>query len=234
MAKEKEKEKEKEKGLKSWPIYLYVPNLIGYARIMANIVAFGLCFANKNIFTALYFVSFVCDELDGRFARMLNQASTFGAVLDMVTDRVSTAALLVVLSHLYRPCFAFFLGLLALDIASHWLQMYSTFLSSKTSHKDVKDSKSWLVKNYYQHRPFMGYCCIGAEVLYLILYLLAEDEPASVIKVFMAALKRKSPLMFLSLLALPGWAIKQIVNVAQLKTAADICVMYDLRRNEKP
>ena len=31
--------------------------------------------------------SFVCDELDGRFARMLNQSSVFGAVLDMVTDR---------------------------------------------------------------------------------------------------------------------------------------------------
>ena len=31
--------------------------------------------------------SFVCDELDGRFARMLNQSSVYGAVLDMVTDR---------------------------------------------------------------------------------------------------------------------------------------------------
>ncbi|GLJ07556.1 hypothetical protein SUGI_0069620 [Cryptomeria japonica] len=224
----------KEKGLKSWPIYLYVPNLIGYARIVANIIAFGESFSNKNLFAALYFISFVCDELDGRFARMLNQASTFGAVLDMVTDRVSTAALLVVLSHLYRPCFAFFLALLALDIASHWLQMYSTFLSSKTSHKDVKDSKSWLVKVYYQHRLFMGYCCIGAEVLYLVLYLISEDQPHGVIKVFMAGIKQKSPLMLLGLLALPGWAIKQIVNVVQLKTAADICVLYDLERNQRP
>lgn len=31
--------------------------------------------------------SFVCDELDGRFARKFNQTSTLGAVLDMVTDR---------------------------------------------------------------------------------------------------------------------------------------------------
>ena len=30
---------------------------------------------------------FVCDDLDGRFARMLNQTSTLGIVLDMVTDR---------------------------------------------------------------------------------------------------------------------------------------------------
>jgi len=144
--------------LKSWPIYLYVPNLIGYARILANIVAFGECFANKKLFTALYFVSFVCDELDGRFARMLNQASTFGAVLDMVTDRV----------------------------------------------------------------------------LYLILYELAESPSDSVVKVFMAALNQKSPLMLLGLLALPGWAIKQIVNVVQIKTAADTCVLYDLNRSQRP
>ena len=31
--------------------------------------------------------SFVCDELDGRFARKFGQTSTLGAVLDMVTDR---------------------------------------------------------------------------------------------------------------------------------------------------
>ena len=31
--------------------------------------------------------SFVCDELDGRFARLLHQTSTLGIVLDMVTDR---------------------------------------------------------------------------------------------------------------------------------------------------
>jgi len=227
-------ERGRDMKLKSWPIYLYVPNLIGYARILANIVAFGECFSNKKLFTALYFVSFVCDELDGRFARMLNQASTFGAVLDMVTDRVSTAALLVVLSHLYKPCFMFFLGMLALDIASHWLQMYSTFLSSKTSHKDVKDNKSWLMKVYYQRRLFMGYCCISAEVLYLILYELAENPSDSVVKVFMAALKKKSPLMLLGLLALPGWAIKQIVNLVQIKTAAETCVLYDLNRSQRP
>lgn len=34
-----------------------------------------------------YALSFVCDDLDGRFARALGQTSTLGAVLDMVTDR---------------------------------------------------------------------------------------------------------------------------------------------------
>jgi len=34
---------------------------------------------------------FVCDELDGRAARTFDQTSTFGAVLDMVTDRSAPA-----------------------------------------------------------------------------------------------------------------------------------------------
>lgn len=87
-----------------------------------------------------------------------------------------------------------FLSLLALDFASHWLQMYrysllqhklfiqllriivlglpgisylihSTFLSGKASHKDVNDSTSWLFRLYYGNRMFMGYCCVSCEVI---------------------------------------------------------------------
>ena len=42
-------------------------------------------------YIAVLCCSFVCDELDGRFARMLNQMSTLGGVLDMVTDRQGPA-----------------------------------------------------------------------------------------------------------------------------------------------
>ncbi|KAK9682855.1 hypothetical protein RND81_10G101700 [Saponaria officinalis] len=129
-------------------IYLYVPNIIGYIRVLMNCAAFAICYSHKGIFAVLYFVSFVCDGIDGWFARKLNQVSTLGAVLDMVTDRISTACLLVLLSQIYRPVLIF-LSLLALDIASHWFQMYSTFLSGKASHKDVKDSSSWLFRAYY-------------------------------------------------------------------------------------
>ncbi|KAH8963546.1 hypothetical protein BDL97_04G018200 [Sphagnum fallax] len=217
----------------SWPIYLYVPNLIGYARILANATAFGVAFTNKDLFVTLYFISFVCDELDGRFARMLNQTSTFGAVLDMVTDRVSTAALLVLLTHFYKPWYGLFLGLLALDISSHWLQMYSTFLSSKTSHKDMGDSKSTLLRLYYHNRYFMGYCCIGAEVAYLLLYMLATDDAGgNPLQVTIQAISAKTIFGVLLLASLPGCVIKQLVNVVQIKTAADLCVNYDIQKQK--
>ncbi|CAM6046902.1 unnamed protein product [Sphagnum compactum] len=222
----------------SWPIYLYVPNLIGYARILANATAFGVAFTNKDLFVTLYFISFVCDELDGRFARMLNQTSTFGAVLDMVTDRVSTAALLVLLTHFYKAWYGLFLGLLALDISSHWLQMYSTFLSSKTSHKDMGDSKSTLLRLYYHNRYFMGYCCIGAEVLMIPLlseclgFLLNNRSLLECGQVTIQAISAKTIFGLLLLASLPGCVIKQLVNVVQIKTAADLCVNYDIQKQK--
>uniref|UniRef100_M1B6Y0 Phosphatidylinositol synthase n=1 Tax=Solanum tuberosum TaxID=4113 RepID=M1B6Y0_SOLTU len=54
-------------------VYLYIPNIIGYLRILMNCVAFAVCFVDKKLFSLLYFVSFVCDALDGWFARKFNQ-----------------------------------------------------------------------------------------------------------------------------------------------------------------
>ncbi|WMV40388.1 hypothetical protein MTR67_033773 [Solanum verrucosum] len=368
-------------------VYLYIPNIIGYLRILMNCVAFAVCFVDKKLFSLLYFVSFVCDALDGWFARKFNQefdrygmslilqmgpkliihkskalascevwllyasfarhtamgtitghqlveccgmtefdgicnpigrkhrggtvgkpfpavqaniflnnesgsnktgvrelcikgpssfrnigsylsqlgnhlpmiASTFGAVLDMVTDRVSTACLLVILSQVYRPGLVF-LSLLALDISSHWLQMYSTFLVGKTSHKDVKDSSSWLFRLYYGNRMFMGYCCVSCEVtisinsgklrnsscihncylilvliyqvLYITLFLLTRKETDSLIDVLVNTATASWIYLVLLALLLFGWAIKQFVNVIQMKTAADACVLYDMNKKQ--
>ncbi|KAL9253352.1 CDP-diacylglycerol--inositol 3-phosphatidyltransferase 1-like protein [Drosera capensis] len=212
-------------------IYLYIPNIIGYIRVLMNCVAFAISSSHKTLFVSLYFTSFVCDALDGWFARRYNQVSTFGAVLDMVTDRISTACLLVLLSQIYRPGLIF-LSLLALDIGSHWLQMYSTFLAGKSSHKDVKDSSNWLFRLYYGNRIFMAYCCISCEVLYIILFLLARGQNDVLLDALVISGRQSLPLSFLVVFVLLGWAIKQTVNVIQLKTAADACVLYDINRKQ--
>ncbi|KAG8364414.1 hypothetical protein BUALT_Bualt19G0126300 [Buddleja alternifolia] len=197
-------------------VYLYVPNIIGYVRILMNCYAFAICFKDKYLFSILYFVSFVCDALDGWFARKLNQVSTFGAVLDMVTDRPGLI----------------FLSLLALDIGSHWLQMYSSFLVGKSSHKDVKDSSSWLFRLYYGNRKFMGYCCVSCEVLYILLFLLAKNETENVVDVLMGAAAESWLYFTLLALILIGWAIKQLINLIQMKTASDACILYDIGKKQ--
>eukprot|EP00850_Spirogloea_muscicola_P014384 SM000103S09476 [mRNA] locus=s103:110662:114147:- [translate_table: standard] len=254
-------------------IYLYVPNLIGYARILINVAAFAHAFSDKAVFVSLYLLSFVLDYFDGLFARLLKQSSTLGQVLDMVTDsltvcrsivggrgRVSTAALLVVLTHLYKSWFGVLVLLLGLDIASHWLQMFSSLLSSKLTHKDVADNESAILRLYYTFRPFMGYCCIGAEVFYLSLYLLddpyyhkgfshipipspANNCPFSIkhsilVTLFLCslsdvdvpALHSTGIVALLAYISLPGCLIKQLVNIAQAKSAADAIVQFDINK----
>ncbi|KAK6781616.1 hypothetical protein RDI58_019412 [Solanum bulbocastanum] len=110
--------------------------------------------------------------------------------------------------------------------------MYSTFLVGKTSHKDVKDSSSWLFRLYYGNRMFMGYCCVSCEVLYITLFLLARKETESLIEVLVNTATASWIYLVLLALLLFGWAIKQFVNVIQMKTAADACVLYDMNKKQ--
>ncbi|XP_022683806.1 probable CDP-diacylglycerol--inositol 3-phosphatidyltransferase 2 isoform X1 [Setaria italica] len=175
--------------------------------------------------------SFVLDGVDGWFARKFNQASTFGSVLDMVTDRVSTACLLALLSQCYKPGLIF-LMLLGLDITSHWFQMYSSLLSGKTSHKDVKHTNNWLLKLYYGYRPFMAFCCVSCEVLYIILFLFADEKSTSLLSVCRVVMKQSPLIVLVFISTLVGWAVKQVSNITQMKTAADTCVEFDPKHSK--
>jgi CDP-diacylglycerol--inositol 3-phosphatidyltransferase len=124
------------------PVALYTPNLIGYVRVLSGLASFLYAFGGASQpgaqnFVYLYAFSYALDALDGVAARRFKQESTFGAVLDMVTDRVCTAGLLAALAAAYggaagdalvepnaRLMQAVCVWLLMLDVGSHWLQMY--------------------------------------------------------------------------------------------------------------
>lgn len=81
-------------------VLIYIPNLIGYGRIIFTLTSLILMILAPSqwiISIALYVSSFVGDLFDGMAARRYNQTSTFGGLMDMVTDRCSTTGLLCVL-----------------------------------------------------------------------------------------------------------------------------------------
>lgn len=81
-------------------ILLYLPNLIGYTRILLSITSLTLMIFSPTSYilsSVLYLSSFIGDLFDGMVARKYNQTSTFGGLMDMVTDRCSTTGLLCVL-----------------------------------------------------------------------------------------------------------------------------------------
>jgi CDP-diacylglycerol--inositol 3-phosphatidyltransferase len=90
----------------------------------------------------------------------------------MVTDRVATNALVVILSHLYPSYIVWFLMLCCLDLASHWMRMYSSFVSGSKSHKDANQVRDGtLLTLYYTNRIVLGLVCMGNEAFYVLLYV---------------------------------------------------------------
>jgi hypothetical protein len=76
-------------------VFLFWPNIIGYWRIVLAIASLYYMNLHPRTCSLLYSVSCLLDALDGYAARYLDQSTRFGAVLDMVTDRCTTACLLV-------------------------------------------------------------------------------------------------------------------------------------------
>lgn len=127
----------------------------------------------------LYSVSCLLDALDGYAARYFEQSTRFGAVLDMVTDRCTTACLIVFLSTAFPRWAIIFQGLVALDLASHYMHMYATLAmgGAETSHKAVDRSRSWLLNLYYTNKTVLFIFCALNELFFIALYLLSFSSP---------------------------------------------------------
>lgn len=72
---------------------LYIPNVIGYLRIILLVACYFYKDHQFEKFAILYFISFCLDYFDGLTARAFKQCSRFGGLLDMLTDRMGTLVL---------------------------------------------------------------------------------------------------------------------------------------------
>lgn len=126
----------------------------GYARIILAIASLYYMPLHPRTCSLLYSISCLLDALDGLAARYFQQSTRFGAVLDMVTDRCTTACLLVFLSSAWPRWALLFQGLISLDLASHYMHMYATLTmaGSGQSHKKVDQSRSRILYLYYNNK----------------------------------------------------------------------------------
>ncbi|CAG0883544.1 unnamed protein product [Cyprideis torosa] len=106
-------------------IFLFIPNLIGYMRIILAVFAILVMQLSHQLTFWAYFISALLDAVDGHAARTYNQSTKFGAMLDQLTDRCCTLALCMVLCALY-PTFAFFFQFVSIiDISCHWIHLHA-------------------------------------------------------------------------------------------------------------
>jgi CDP-diacylglycerol--inositol 3-phosphatidyltransferase len=225
----------KKRPISSVDVLIYVPNLIGYARVLSALIGFLIMICAPTFWLVgilLYLLNFVGDLFDGWAARKFNQCSSFGGVLDMVTDRCSTAGLLFLLAGEFGPVDALlllpvyrisFLLLMLLDVSSHWVQMHST-LALGVHHKSVEGNKrkSFLVRWFYKYYWFFGYLCVGAEFTYMLLYAHLHMIVTSSTSVAISAM-----LKVLLAVCIPGCIMKQFVNIAQLVSSCRAIAQHD-------
>jgi CDP-diacylglycerol--inositol 3-phosphatidyltransferase len=159
-------------------ILLYVPNLIGYARVILLFMCYFVMIKNYLLAILFYSVSSLLDAFDGYYARKLNQSSKFGGLLDMLTDRAATTCLIMCLCYFY-PEWIFALQLwVFLDITSHWAHQLASVFRGEQSHKSTaKDTKrNIILRLYYTSRPFLFFMCAMNETYFSCLYLLHFTE----------------------------------------------------------
>jgi len=153
-------------------VFLFIPNLIGYARIFLAILACLVMQNSPGIAIWSYLISALLDAVDGHAARFFNQSTKFGAMLDQLTDRCGTACLMMMLAVFY-PSYAFFFQMsMVVDISMHWIHLHTSLMGGKTSHKNMTTEDPYLLRVYYTSKPVLFTMCCGNEVFYMTMYLL--------------------------------------------------------------
>ncbi|XP_065324687.1 CDP-diacylglycerol--inositol 3-phosphatidyltransferase-like [Gordionus sp. m RMFG-2023] len=209
---------------KSDNIYIFIPNLLGYIRIILAIFSIWFMPYDYKKAIILYVSSELLDAFDGYAARYFKQSTHFGAMLDMLTDRCCTLVLLTVLCSFY-PRWAFLFQLsICLDICSHWIHIYSSSLVGKT-HKTISPSGNRFMKIYYSSRVLLFCMCAGNELFYASLYLLNFNLGPKVMGI---------PCWLLMLyMTLPICIAKTILNLIQMIKACQFIVDYDVSERTK-
>ena len=193
-------------------VFLFVPNIIGYIRILLLGFSFHYMLSDYKLALLLYSTSCLLDAFDGLAARLFNQSSVFGGMLDMLTDRVSTMCLLMTLGHLYPKYFFVIQLLLAIDIVSHWLHFFSANLQGKTSHKVADVEAGALMRIYYENKLILTSVCALEQLFYcsLVVYKYETSE------------KITSLLVWPLLISVPGTLFKNYINLVQIKVACQV------------
>ncbi|TXT05328.1 uncharacterized protein COLE_06648 [Cutaneotrichosporon oleaginosum] len=205
-------------------VFLFVPNLIGYARVILAGVSLYYMPVRPLLCTVIYGISCLLDAVDGQAARALGQASKFGAVLDMVTDRCTTACLLCFLAIKYSQfpsMVIIFQFLIALDFASHYIHI--SLVTGSSSHKKITQDVSKILWLYYNNKVTLFTFCFCNELFFVALYLMAFiHTPISTATGWLTWPQLLAALNF------PVMFGKQIINCVQFWKASKILVGIDL------
>ena len=141
--------------LDSIKVLLYIPNIIGYIRIL-----FLIYFWKYNNYI-YYILSYLLDGVDGFLARKFNQCSIFGYYLDMLIDRISSGYILTLCSYV-NPLYIIFL---INEEISHLIVLIDCYINNEHQ-KETKEN--YLISNLYLRSKYVMFLSIIGSEAYTI------------------------------------------------------------------
>lgn len=186
-------------------IFLFVPNIIGFGRVILAIISFYFMPTHCVLACTCYITSALLDAFDGHAARYFNQSTKFGAMLDQLTDRAGTAGLMMTLATFYPKYTFWFQISMAIDITCHWLYLHTSTLQGKTSHKFIDMSENPIMHLYYTNKNVLFFMCAGNEAFYAALYVMYFYTGPTVLGMGLFKL--------IALLSMPVAVIKAAISV---------------------
>ncbi|KAG0568835.1 hypothetical protein KC19_6G048200 [Ceratodon purpureus] len=151
-------------------------------------------------------------------------ASALGDVLVHISSRISTTGLLLILSHVYRRDYKLVLLLLELDIASHWLRVYCEIMTKSSECRHLEKYQNFL----YSHPIFRLFCSLSQEVMYISLYLVSFEwsQQGHPVKLDIHRLRHSKYFKCLAIAA-PGYLIRQLAMLDEIRLATAMCLHFD-------
>ncbi|UJR13374.1 hypothetical protein I4U23_000391 [Adineta vaga] len=153
--------------MKSVPILLYIPNLIGYIRLCLLVFAWYY-FSQPSIFLPLYIIQVLLDGIDGWTARRFNQVSKFGAWFDVVIDNIGRGILWTRISSI---------GILITSI--EWITFVALNSHGSEWKSKLSSSNDLIVRNIMKNgfQTLFGFLTIvlGIHCLPIVIYIIRYE-----------------------------------------------------------
>ncbi|CAG9791357.1 unnamed protein product [Diatraea saccharalis] len=206
-------------------IFIFVPNLIGFARVILLIISLYYMPTHCVVACTCYITSALLDAFDGHAARYFNQSTKFGAMLDQLTDRAGTSCLMMTLGAFYPQYLFWFQLSMAIDITGHWLYLHTTTLQGKASHKFIDMSENPIMHLYYTNRTVLFFMCAGNEAFYAALYVMYFYTGPTVLGMGLYKL--------IALVCLPVAVVKTMITILHMGVASLNLATIDVNERSK-
>jgi|GEM_PF-5655011 len=156
---------------KKTSVYNYWPNRVDYMRFFLLVIAIFLITPYPMTALALIITSCLLDALDGLLARKLNQSSVLGSALDFAIDRITLILMTVTLLHIQPRLWIFWLFILILDSASHFMHLYASLPQSQLNHKNLDASENKFLQQYYNNKAVLFTSCLVHDLFLCVIFV---------------------------------------------------------------